>query len=226
MTRLAIFDCDGTLVDSGATIFAALEETFADHGLAVPPPRDCRRVIGLSLVEAMQALVPAATGAEHARLTETYKAKFIQARREGRVEEPLFDGIAELLDALAADGWLLGVATGKSLRGLDHCLARHGLADALHFAPDRRPAPVQAAPVDGAAGDGRCRRRCRNRPSSSATRRSTWPWRAPPARPAIGAGWGYHDAQRVAGRGRGRRSPSQPLDVPQLIATAREAIDG
>ena len=114
MNRLAIFDCDGTLVDSGATIYRAVAETFAEHGIALPPPRECRRVIGLSLTEAMAALVPEASGDEHARLTDTYKTKFFQARLEGRVEEPLFDGIADLLDALEADGWLLAVATGKS----------------------------------------------------------------------------------------------------------------
>ena len=53
MTRLAIFDCDGTLVDSGATIAEALSLTFAEEGLPVPPPHVGRRVIGLSLVEAM-----------------------------------------------------------------------------------------------------------------------------------------------------------------------------
>jgi phosphoglycolate phosphatase len=50
-------------------------------------------------------------------------------RSAGEVEEPLFEGITELLDALAAEGWLLGVATGKSDRGLKHCLERHGIAD-------------------------------------------------------------------------------------------------
>ena len=97
MNRLAIFDCDGTLVDSGAAIHAAVRETFVEHGLAVPPSTASRRVIGLSLTEAMAALAPRSNAAEHARLTDTYKAKFAQARREGRVDEPLFDGIAGLL---------------------------------------------------------------------------------------------------------------------------------
>ncbi|HZB68835.1 MAG TPA: HAD hydrolase-like protein, partial [Sphingomicrobium sp.] len=83
MNRLAIFDCDGTLVDSGATIFNAVAETFVEHGIAVPPARECRRVIGLSLTEAMAALVPNASAAEHSALTATYKSKFFQARVEG-----------------------------------------------------------------------------------------------------------------------------------------------
>ncbi len=61
------------------------------------------------------------------QLAESYKRNFFRARAEGRVEEPLFDGVLELLDALEADGWLLAVATGKSDRGLKHCLDLHGI---------------------------------------------------------------------------------------------------
>ena len=53
----------------------------------------------------------------------------IAMRGAGEVDEPLFEGIVELLDSMRNDGWLLGVATGKSDRGLRHCLAAHGIAD-------------------------------------------------------------------------------------------------
>ena len=126
MTRLAIFDCDGTLVDSGAAIHAALGTALGAHGFDCPPPSVTRKVIGLSLDEAMAELVP---DADHPALSRTYKDAFSAMRGAGQVEEPLYDGIADLLDAMSADGWLLGVATGKSDRGLRHCLAIHGLAD-------------------------------------------------------------------------------------------------
>ncbi|HUP67869.1 MAG TPA: HAD hydrolase-like protein, partial [Sphingomicrobium sp.] len=125
--RLAIFDCDGTLVDSGSTIHAALRETFAQHGLPLPPASVSRRVIGLSLIEAMAMLLPEGSPEQHDRLAEDYKLAFQRMRAAGRVEEPLFDGVIELLDALEEDGWLLAVATGKSDRGLKHCLEQHGL---------------------------------------------------------------------------------------------------
>src|SRR6476646_3413320 len=86
-----------------------------------------RRVIGLSLTEAMAALLPDASAEQHAGLAEDYKRAFWQLRAAGKVEEPLFDGVLELLDALEADGWLLAVATGKSDRGLRHCLESHGI---------------------------------------------------------------------------------------------------
>ena len=127
MNRLAIFDCDGTLVDSGATIYAALAAAFEQNGLGLPPPEVSRRVIGLSLTEAMAALLPDASAADHSKLAEDYKRAFWQLRAAGKVEEPLFDGVLELLDALEEEGWLLAVATGKSDRGLRHCLDSHGI---------------------------------------------------------------------------------------------------
>lgn len=127
MNRLAIFDCDGTLVDSGHTIHAALSDTFAMHGRTVPLQSQSKRVVGLSLHEAMAMLAPDADDVEHARLAQTYKDVFIGMRARGCVNEPLFEGILPLLDALEADGWLLAVATGKSDRGLKHCLDAHGL---------------------------------------------------------------------------------------------------
>jgi phosphoglycolate phosphatase len=124
MNRLVIFDCDGTLVDSGRTIHRALDTTFRAHNLVCPPRHEAQKVIGLSLEQAMAALAPEA---DAATLAETYKGNFIAMRGAGEVEEPLFDGILDLLDALEEDGWLLGIATGKSLRGLNHCLESHGL---------------------------------------------------------------------------------------------------
>ena len=84
-------------------------------------------MIGLSLLEAMAVLAPDRSAEDHSQLAESYKRNFFRARAEGRVEEPLFDGVLELLDALEADGWLLAVATGKSDRGLKHCLDLHGI---------------------------------------------------------------------------------------------------
>src|SRR5687767_824284 len=197
MTKLAIFDCDGTLVDSGGTIHTALQQAFDAHGLECPPRDVTRRFIGLSLMEAMAALVP---DADHASLTQTYKDAFFAMRGAGRVEEPLFDGIVELLDALDADDWLLGVATGKSDRGLRHCLENHGLGDrfvTLQTA-DRNPSkphPAMALAAMAAAG--------------SAASRTIFlgdtGWDMGCARSAgvgaIGAGWGYHEVDELIAEG-------------------------
>lgn len=128
MNRLAIFDCDGTLVDSQANICRAMADAFVAEKLTPPADPAIRRVVGLSLTEAMHALLPHAEHDLHVRLGESYKDAFRTLRARGQVEEPLFPGIGEALAALEADGWLLAVATGKSDRGLAHCLEFHGLA--------------------------------------------------------------------------------------------------
>jgi phosphoglycolate phosphatase len=128
MNRLALFDCDGTLVDSQHNIFAAMEACFAAAGLDPPCRERTRGVVGLSLVEAMRAMLPEAEPGFHAALAEDYKRAFQEMRAQGLAEEPLYDGIADLLDAIEADGWLLGIATGKSDRGVALCLEAHGLS--------------------------------------------------------------------------------------------------
>ncbi|MDF8334533.1 HAD-IA family hydrolase [Novosphingobium cyanobacteriorum] len=148
--RLAIFDCDGTLVDSQADICAAMDRAFAAFGLPAPDRNETRRVVGLSLHEAMRRLHPEGEHEHHAQLSELYKNAFRTRREAGLVGEPLYEGIAALIEELAAAGWLLGVATGKSDRGLAHCLATHGLAG--HFVTlqtaDRHPSKPHPSMID------------------------------------------------------------------------------
>lgn len=129
MNRLALFDCDGTLVDSQHNIILCMDDAFIRAGLTPPPRAATKAIVGLSLLPAMQALVPDGPHDLHVQLAEDYKTAFQRMRGRGLVEEPLFEGIAAALDALEADGWLLGVATGKSDRGLDLCLRHHGLRE-------------------------------------------------------------------------------------------------
>ncbi|MGI8610938.1 MAG: HAD-IA family hydrolase [Sphingomicrobium sp.] len=215
MNRLAVFDCDGTLVDSAATITRAVAETFEQHGIAVPPRSESRRVIGLSLGEAMQSLAPEASRDEQALLTETYKRNFLRARLEGRVEVPLFDGIAELLDALEADGWLLAVATGKSDRGLGHCLDGHGLAArfvSLQTA-DRHPSkPHPAMALQAMADAGAA-------PETTVVIGDTsfdMGMALAAGATGIGAGWGYHDERELLAAG-AVAVAAEPGDVLGLL---------
>ena len=127
VNRLALFDCDGTLVDSQHNICLCMEDAFARAGLPAPTRNATRRIVGLSLLPAVQRLIPDAAHALQVQVAEDYKTAFQRLRGQGLVEEPLFEGIAEALDALANAGWMLGVATGKSDRGLVQCLLSHGL---------------------------------------------------------------------------------------------------
>jgi phosphoglycolate phosphatase len=128
MVKLAVFDCDGTLIDSQVNIVRAMGQSFARHGLAAPDAHATRRIVGLSLTEAMRALLPEAEHALHESLAADYKTAFQRLRADSNLDpEPMYDGVKELLAALDADGWLLAVATGKSDRGLALALAHHGI---------------------------------------------------------------------------------------------------
>ena len=211
MNRLAIFDCDGTLVDSGATIHGALVSAFEAHGLDCPPPSVSRKVIGLSLVEAMAVLAPEA---DHEALSSTYKEAVFAMRQSGHVEEPLFDGILPLLDALEAEGWLLAVATGKSDRGLRHCLESHGIHArfvSLQTA-DRHPSkphPGMALAAIAEAGAA-----AESSVVIGDTSFDIGMARAAGAG-AIGAGWGYHEpAELVAAGAQGvAHEPAEVLTI-------------
>ena len=200
MTRLAIFDCDGTLVDSQHNICAAMAECFSAAGLAPPPHARTRRVVGLSLVEAMRAMLPEAEPDFHAALAEDYKRAFQAMRARGLDEEPLYEGIAELIDALEAEGWLLAVATGKSDRGLALCLEHHGLAGrfiSLQTA-DRHPSKPHPSMIDQAMAE-----------AGAAAERTVMigdtSYDMAMARAAgvgaIGVSWGYHDPRDLIGAG-------------------------
>ena len=221
MNKLAVFDCDGTLVDSGATIYAALRTTFEAHGIPVPPPGVCRRVIGLSLIEAFADLVPDASPERHFELAEDYKRVFMGLRAAGRVDEPLFDGVLGLLDALEDDGWLLAVATGKSDRGLKHCLDLHGiharfvsLQTADRHPSKPHPSMVLQAIADAGAAAG----------TTIVVGDTSFDMGMAAAAGArgIGVAWGYHDADDLIAAG-AIGVAEYPLDILALI---EEQVDG
>ncbi|MHA1537779.1 MAG: HAD-IA family hydrolase [Alphaproteobacteria bacterium] len=124
--RLAVFDCDGTLVDSLHVIAAAAAEAF--KGLGLPPPKATRvqAFIGLPLIEALDRLAPA--GADREALRDGYVKAYRALIADPAMHEPLYEGAAAALEKIAAAGVLLGIATGKGRRGLDAVLERHGLS--------------------------------------------------------------------------------------------------
>jgi phosphoglycolate phosphatase len=214
MNRLALFDCDGTLVDSQHAICAAMEECFAEAGLERPARERTRSVVGLSLVEAMAAMLPDIGAEAHAELAESYKRAFQALRGRGAVEEPLFEGVAELIEALDAGGWLLGVATGKSQRGLDSCLESHGLAArfvTLQTA-DRHPSKPHPSMIEVAMAEAGAA------PETTVmigdTSYDMAMARAAGAT-AIGALWGYHEAGELLRAG-AHHIAAHPRDILAL----------
>ncbi|MEJ7927859.1 HAD-IA family hydrolase [Sphingobium sp. AN641] len=152
---LVVFDCDGTLVDSQHSICAAMVRAFEGENLVAPERSAILAVVGLSLPYAVARLLPEAEPDFHLHLSESYKRAFQALRRENSVSEPLYPGMADLVVALDEAGWLLGVATGKSDRGLALCLAAHGID--RHFVTlqtaDRHPSKPHPAMLMQAMAD-------------------------------------------------------------------------
>lgn len=215
--RLALFDCDGTLADSQHEIVAAMSTAFAAINLPPPPAQAVRLNIGLSLPGIAAKLLPDGGPMLQAQLVDAYREAYLSARTAAGAEpEPLYDGIPALLDTLASTGWQLGVATGKSRRGLLRLLSAHGMteqfvtlqtADLHPSKPD--PAMVMAAMQDSGAAPG-------DTIVIGDTSFDMAMALAAGAR-AIGVTWGYHDAATLLLAG-----ATVLVDTPAQLLTALE----
>lgn len=125
---LIVFDWDGTLMDSAGVIVASIQNAARDLGLAVPDDAACRHIIGLGLTEALAQLFPALPEAEHPPLVARYRHHYLGQD----AEIPLFAGADAIVRELHAADYLLGVATGKSRKGLDRVLGYTGLGALFH----------------------------------------------------------------------------------------------
>jgi phosphoglycolate phosphatase len=128
--RLILFDVDGTLVDSQASILGAMQRAFGQADLPTPTRQDVLAIVGLSLDHAMMRLAPDCSKGTHDDLVTAYKDAYnIRQQQHGSEKlSPLYPGAREMLEHLASTPEnLLGVATGKSQRGLDGLLADHDL---------------------------------------------------------------------------------------------------
>jgi phosphoglycolate phosphatase len=192
--KLIVFDVDGTLVDSQDLIVAAQAETFRAHGM-VPPGRErSLSIVGLSLVQAFRVLAPDGPAKS---LAEGYKAAFQKLRRNPAYREPLFAGADELLTELSTrDDVVLGIATGKSRRGVAHLLERHGWQEVFSTiqtaddAPSKpHPAMLEQALAETGASAG----------ASAMIGDSTFDMTMARAvgMGAIGVSWGYHRPQAL-----------------------------
>ncbi|WP_299142347.1 HAD-IA family hydrolase [uncultured Tateyamaria sp.] len=123
--RLVVFDVDGTLVDSQADIVGSMGDAFAAAGLAAPARTEVLGIVGLSLPQAMHVLAPEA---DNDLLVTRYKQAYADRRqRDGAGHgSPLYPGARAAIERLHdLPDVLLGLATGKSKRGLDALLAAH-----------------------------------------------------------------------------------------------------
>lgn len=113
-----VFDWDGTLMDSTATIVKCIQASARDLGLPIPDERAAAFVIGLSLSDAMQAVMPDVDPKYYPKMIERYRYHYLAKDHE----LPLFPGVREMLSELSQEGYFLAVATGKSRVGLNRAL--------------------------------------------------------------------------------------------------------
>jgi len=120
---LIVFDWDGTLMDSTATIVKCIQASAKDLGLPIPSREAASHVIGLGLSEAMQVVLPGVDPKYYPRMVERYRYHYLSKDHE----LTLFDGVQEMLQDLSQQGYFLSVATGKSRVGLNRSLNAAGL---------------------------------------------------------------------------------------------------
>jgi phosphoglycolate phosphatase len=215
MNRLAIFDCDGTLADGAANICAAMDDCFVEAGLPLPSRDATRRIVGLSLPEAMRLLHPTGSDDDHRALARRYKDVFQRMRARGMAPDPLFVGMAEAIAELDEAGWLLGVATGKSDRGLAICLDHHGLRQrfiTLQTA-DRHPSKPHPSMIEAAMAEAGAA------PQTTAMIGDTsydMEMAVAAGVFAIGVAWGYHAAEELIDSGADAIA-TVPADIPRLL---------
>lgn len=195
--RLVIFDVDGTLIDSQAEIMAAMTFAFQSEGLPLPARTAVLAIVGLSLAEAFAQLCPSVPQAQRNQLVAAYKNAFGDLRTQGKEMGPMFPGARDALQRLQdQDDTLLAVATGKSRRGLDKVLERHGLTGIFHseqvadFHPSKpHPAMILTALAETGVAQNR------------AVMLGDTTYDMDMARAAgvkkIGVSWGYHAAETL-----------------------------
>ena len=212
--RCAVFDCDGTLVDGQAAVCDSMVAAFAEAGLPEPNRNAVRRIVGLSLPQAVMHLAPDTEKDARAAVVEAYKAHFRATRESGALREALYDGIRETLQALHDADWMLAVATGKSHRGLTATLETNGLAalfTSLQTA-DGHPSKPHPAMLEAALVE------CGAAPADAVMIGDTSfdidMAKAAGATP-IGVAWGYHEPEELlrAGAVVVAESPAQLTEI-------------
>lgn len=154
---LAVFDCDGTLVDSQHTIVSCMQSAFVQCGMRAIDADAVRHMVGLTLLEGIARLAPAEGAEKHQAVAEHYRVAFQASRSRPNHEEPLYSGAKDCLQALVNEKIMLGVATGKGRRGLEMTLKSHNIRDkfsVLKTADDGPGKPHPAILLDAIAETG------------------------------------------------------------------------
>lgn len=194
--RLVMFDVDGTLVDSQAEILSAMQMAFDQMGFPMPPRPAVLATVGLSLDAAFNTLIPDAPPADISKIAAAYKTAYFENRMAG-ARPVLFDGIDGVLRTLTQqDDILLGVATGKSRRGITALFDMydwHDLFVTVQVSDDHpsKPNPSMLRSALAETGvDAHCAVMIGDTEFDMQMARAA-------GLHALGVSWGYHDRSRL-----------------------------
>ena len=199
--KLVVLDCDGTLVDSQNGICEAMTHAFTGFGLVAPTREATLAIVGLSLPEAFAVLAAEHDEGLRAQMVQRYKSAFLEIKRDPELHEPLFDGVAAAVEAFGArDDIVLGIATGKSRKGVERLFERERWAHrfltvqtADNHPSKPHPAMLQAAMAEaGVTADRTVMVGDTTFDMEMARAAGTG---------ALGVGWGYHSIDELHSAG-------------------------
>lgn len=149
-----LFDLDGTLADTAGDLAGALNAVRRERGLPPLPIAELRAHASAGargMLQAGMGVGPDTAGYDALRnaFLDHYRQRLAETTR-------LFDGVAELLDALDARGFAWGIVTNKAARFTEPVVAALGLRNRARtiVAGDTTPhAKPHPAPMRHAAGE-------------------------------------------------------------------------
>jgi phosphoglycolate phosphatase len=212
LSRLVLFDLDGTLVDSAPGIWASVRAATAALGLPRPTPDQLRAMVGPPLQDGFAAQF-GLSGPDVDRAVAAYRAHYTAG---AMLEVSVYAGIPELLDQLRDAGATLAVATSKPEPFAVQVLEHTGLLAAFDS-------------VHGATFDGTVRHKAQvvgaalaahpaaDAPVLVGDRAQDVLGAAAHGLPCIGAGWGPAPDGELAAAGAAAVA-AIPADVPPALA--------
>ncbi|MHA1190104.1 MAG: HAD-IA family hydrolase [Alphaproteobacteria bacterium] len=199
--KLVIFDIDGTLVDSRATILRQWRAMFVEHGMAAPDDRTILSVIGMSLEPAITRLMGEGSREDVLAMAKSYRDMVLAERADGVTHDALYPGARDVVDRLGGrDEVLMGIATGKAMRGIHHMLDVHDLEGQFQTLQAADVAPSKPNPGMVLQAMGETGVDAANTFMIGDTEFDMQMARNAGAQ-AIGVSWGYHDVDHLVANG-------------------------
>lgn len=213
-----LLDLDGTLLDSAPGVIAGAARALRSVGAPVPDATALRAFVGPPMYDSFRHVVGLDEPTARAALV-AYRAEYA---RHGASAAAPYDGIRELLDALARRGLPMGVATSKVEDQAELMTRRFGLAPRLMAVcgvSDAAGRTTKRQVIRACLARLRARGADVRRPLMVGDRAYDIESAAAEGIPAVHVRWGYGGPAESAG---GVASVTAPAQLTDLLDTADE----